>query len=67
MESGRAYATDRGSGGLGLAEGIVLRLFFHVVTPSGPRCDHGVHGSKRSGDARAMAQELSSMQTVCSS
>ena len=64
MESGRACATDRGSGGLGLAEGIVLKLFFHVVTPSGPRHDHGVHGRKRSGDAGAMAQELSHLQAI---
>ena len=55
---------DRGSGGLGLAEGIVLKLFFHVVTPSGPRHDHGVHGRKRSGDAGAMAQELSNLQAI---
>ena len=65
MESGRARATDRGSGGLGLAEGNVLRLFFRVVTPSGPRRDHGVHGRERSGDARAVAQELPHLQAVC--
>ena len=35
MESGRACATDRGSGGLGLAEGIVLKLFFHGYTSTG--------------------------------
>ena len=64
MESGRACASDRGSGGLGLAEGNVLGLFFHVVTPSGPRHDHGVHGRKRSGDAGAMAQELSHLQAI---
>ena len=34
VESGRACASDRGSGGLGLAEGIVLKLFFHVVDMS---------------------------------
>ena len=49
---------------LGLAEGNVLGLFFHVVTPSGPRHDHGVHGRKRSGDAGAMAQELSHLQAI---
>ena len=29
VESGRARATDRGSGGLRLAEGTELKLFFH--------------------------------------
>ena len=65
MESGRACASDRGSGGLGLAEGIDSKLFSHVVTPSGPQRDHGVHGRERSGDARAVAQELPHLQAVC--
>ena len=50
MESGRARATDRGSGGLALAEGNELKLFFHVVTPSGSRHDHGVHVAAREAE-----------------
>ena len=66
MESGRARASDRGSGGLGLAEGNVLRLFFHVVTPSGLRGIHGVHGCKGDRDAGAVAQEFPIVQAVYS-
>ena len=65
MESGRARASDRGSGGLGLAEGIVSKVFYHVVTPSGLRGIHGVHGCKGDGNAGAVAQELSNLQAVC--
>ena len=36
VESGRACVTDRGSGGLGLADGIVeMKLFFHAVNEGG--------------------------------
>ena len=65
MESGRARASDRGSGGLGQAEGIVSKVFYHVVTPSGLRGIHGDHGCKGDRDAGAVAQELSNLQAVC--
>ena len=67
MESGRARASDRGTGSgglLGQAEGIVSKVFYHVVTPSGLRSIHGVHGCKGDGNAGAVAQELSHLQAI---
>ena len=66
MEAGRPRASDRGSGGLGLAE----RYRFEAVLSRGDsipglRGIHGVHGCKGDRDAGALAQELSPVQAVC--
>ena len=53
MEAGRPRASDRGSGGLGLAEGIDSKLFSHVVTDSEWTIGDVIRGIHRGGTAGA--------------